>query len=879
MPEEQVPSQAGEPEPALPRGGTIGRYVVLGLVGRGGMGEVYAAYDPELDRKIAVKLLRARSSADADAAEGKGRLLREAQVIARLSHANVVVVYDVGTFGDSVFLAMEFIDGHTLAYWRHAGQRSWKDVLRVFRLAGLGLAAAHHAGLVHRDFKPDNVMVGHDGTVRVMDFGLAREIATGVGGAAAPAGGLPPVTATAASAARATAARATTLRAAAAPGSPDDQVTQVISAAGARPLADPDSPPSLDRALDSNLTPAGALLGTPAYMAPEQLAGQASDARTDQFSFCVSLYEALYDLRPFAGKTLLALMDNVAAGRVRDPPAGSAVPSWVRRVVVRGLRAAPEDRYPSMRELLSALQRDPGVVHRRWALRAGGFLLLTGLAFGASRRLQARRPPCEQGGEKLRDVWEEDGADSPRKSAIRAALGAAGQARGQRTFGAVTRILDLYVTEWTAIYAEACVATVVRGEQSAEVLDLRMSCLNGRLDALRALTNVFLRADSQVVDKAVSAAHALAPLERCSDVTILRAVVKPPDDPAARARALQLRRRLAEVKALGDAGRVSDALTRARPLVDEARALGYLPVTAEALLRLGWLNLGRPAEAETIMDQAIWSAEASGDDELFAEAASVQGFVVGYLEGHPDRAQPWLRVADAVLHRIGGHEVQRAWLLNNQGAVLVAQGRYEDGLVALGQSAALKEKLLGPDDPDVAAGLANLGVPLAKLRRFDEAMALNDRALRIYEKNGADYLELPIHLSSRGEYLNALGRFAEAEAPARRALQIWEEKAEPDNAYLGAPLTVLGLSYLGQDRPAEAVPPLERAYAVRRRLDPDPVHLGETAFALGQALWRSQGNRRRARALASEAERWYARTPDAQPGTEIRRWLRRHQVN
>jgi serine/threonine protein kinase len=161
----------------LVRGATIGRYVVLGLVGRGGMGEVYAAYDPELDRKVAVKLLRVKPGNGVSLNEGRQRTLREAQAIARLSHPNVVVVFDVGTFRDQVFIAMEFVEGNTVTYWLAAQPRSWQEVLRVFRAAGRGLIAAHEKGLVHRDFKPDNVMVSRDGEVRVMDFGLARQVA------------------------------------------------------------------------------------------------------------------------------------------------------------------------------------------------------------------------------------------------------------------------------------------------------------------------------------------------------------------------------------------------------------------------------------------------------------------------------------------------------------------------------------------------------------------------------------------------------------------------------------------------------------------------------------------------------------------------------
>src|SRR5215831_14128518 len=184
---------AGPPdgEFSLSKGASIGRYIILGVLGRGGMGEVYAAYDPELNRKIAIKLLRAR--ADAATAGGRTRLLREAQAIAQLSHPNVVVVYDVGTFQDTVFIAMEFLEGNTLGYWLQAKQRSWREILDVFLLAGRGLVAAHAAGLVHRDFKPDNVMITKTGEVRVMDFGLARDESRGEPIAAIPVEASSPV--------------------------------------------------------------------------------------------------------------------------------------------------------------------------------------------------------------------------------------------------------------------------------------------------------------------------------------------------------------------------------------------------------------------------------------------------------------------------------------------------------------------------------------------------------------------------------------------------------------------------------------------------------------------------------------------------------------
>ncbi len=553
MPPEQNHPSSNDPD-ILVRGASIGRYVVLGLVGRGGMGDVYAAYDPELDRKIAVKLLRARPSAGQSTSEGRTRLLREAQAIAKLSHPNVVVVYDVGTFEEAVFIAMEFIDGDTVRYWLNASPRDWREVLRVFVAAGRGLAAAHDAGLVHRDFKPDNVMVGSDGKVCVMDFGLARQsgvadpfaaaaAAAAVAGEVAKSGAvaLEPAVPSIADGVPWPIASGTKRPAKSAP--VDMNVTRVVPApnerksptqSAARITLDVASPTS--RALEANLTQTGAMLGTPAYMAPEQFASKPGDARTDQFSYCVALYESLYGERPFEGKSFMALMASVAKGVVRNAPEGTKVPSWVRKVILRGLLPSADARHPSMTALLDALEHDPSVAHRRWAVGATTAVLAVGMAIGAARTLQARHSPCEGGALKLADLWEPTPTTTVRKQAIHAAFVATGKGYAEKTFETVRRALDKYASAWTSTYTDACEATAVRGEQSAEVLDLRMSCLQGRLDSVKALTDLFAHADGNTVEKASAAVDGLGDLARCSDIPVLRAVVKPPDDPATKAR-------------------------------------------------------------------------------------------------------------------------------------------------------------------------------------------------------------------------------------------------------------------------------------------------------------------------------------------------------
>src|SRR5688572_8114952 len=368
----------------LARGASIGRYVVLGLVGRGGMGEVYAAYDPELDRKVAVKLLRVKPGAGVSLAEGRQRTLREAQAIARLSHPNVVVVYDVGTFEEKVFIAMEFLDGNTAGYWAQVERRTWQEVLKVYVAAGRGLAAAHDKGLVHRDFKPENVMVGRDGQVRVMDFGLARQVSE------KPAAEKPVAPVVGEGTSTMVTQRIAVNSSQSGVPQPVDGSTLVLNGVGTGLPTNDDMLTSNSAMFDHRLTRTGAMMGTPAYMAPEQFRGIATDARTDQFSFCIALYEALYGERPFAGNTLMALTTNVVNGRIREAPPNSNVPAWIRKILLRGLRVSPDERYPGTSELLDALAKNPAVARRRAAFVGSAVLLAVALGFGANQGLADR---------------------------------------------------------------------------------------------------------------------------------------------------------------------------------------------------------------------------------------------------------------------------------------------------------------------------------------------------------------------------------------------------------------------------------------------------------------------------------------------------------
>jgi serine/threonine protein kinase/class 3 adenylate cyclase len=300
-------SESPEPSQAVPGfgpGTRIGRYVIDRVLGEGGMGAVYLAKDPELDRQVAIKLLHPALSSNP---EHRTRLLREAQAMARISHPHVVAVHDVVTWEGQLFVAMEYVEGSTLRDWMRT-RRSLRQILELFRKAGEGLAAAHAAGLIHRDFKPGNVLIGVDGSVQVSDFGLAR-------------------TATA-------------------PSEPES-------------VSSPSPSPAPAALLAQELTQAGLVMGTPGYMAPEQMMLQPVDARSDQFSFCVALYETLYGQRPFKGSDSNALIEAIYARQLQPPRTRTRVHAWIHEALLRGLSAEPGERFPTMEALLSALGQDP----------------------------------------------------------------------------------------------------------------------------------------------------------------------------------------------------------------------------------------------------------------------------------------------------------------------------------------------------------------------------------------------------------------------------------------------------------------------------------------------------------------------------------------
>ena len=312
-----------------------GRYVLLDRLGQGGAGAVFAAYDSELHRRVALKFVRGRA-VEGDSGSWRARLLREAKAMARLSHTNVVTLYDVCVSSQGeVFLAMELVEGGTLTRWLRERPRGWREIVAMLCDAGEGLAAAHRAGMIHRDFKPDNVLLGADGRLRVTDFGLARSAEA-----------------------------------------PTNDVSPTQAPTGPSPLA----ATSL-----AQLTLTGSVMGTPGYMAPEQYTSPGSvDARADVFAFCATLYRALYGVKPFEGDTFEQVARSTLLGQVRRPPKGSRVPAWVGRVVTSGLATRREVRPASMDELLRVLRKEPARL--RWLVAGVAAVAIGALALGTWAR-------------------------------------------------------------------------------------------------------------------------------------------------------------------------------------------------------------------------------------------------------------------------------------------------------------------------------------------------------------------------------------------------------------------------------------------------------------------------------------------------------------
>ncbi len=779
----------------LERGACVGRYVIVEKIGMGGMGVVYRAFDPELSRLVALKMLSLPAEAvhtdPGKVSRNRARLLREAQALGQLSHPNVVTVHDVGTHENSVFIAMELVDGLTFSHWLAEKKPDLQEILSVMVAAGKGLLAAHQAGLIHRDFKPGNMIVGKDGRVRVLDFGLARL----AGNQQERAGSETP--------------------------DPD-----LVPPGSGEPSTE--SQPSRDGEtnsvqLTSSLTKVGAVIGTPGYMSPEQLHSWGLDARSDQFSFCIVLFEALYGRLPFSGSSLSRIARNISERRIKWPSQASQIPVWLKEILLRGLQPSCDDRFANMADLLKVLATDPNAAAREARRRRRRLLwstavvvlflgaLSAGVWYGMTQGVRF----CQGAEARLLGVW-----DAPARMRVKEAFMASGLAYAPDAYEQFAKLLDARAAKWVAMRTEACETTHVAGEQSEALLDLRIGCLNGKLQELRALAEVLShQLDADLVTRAVSAAAGLSPLSVCADTIALSARIPPPDDPVARRQVEDIRSKLLTVRALQNVAKFKAAQELATQAVAEAQTVGYRPVSAEALFELGLIqgSLGLYQEAGASWRSAELNADAAGYTEVRAKSLAQLVRIVGARQAKYAAAAELTIRAQAVIDSLGGDEGAEIGgsLQRSLFAIYWTRRDLANALTHARSSLALHEKALGPEHPDVAASLNNLGILLAETGEYQQAKEYYQRSLAIYGKVlGAGHPTIAQILNNLSISLLGLGEPDLALQYRQQALKILENALGSNHPAVARALSNLGQSFALEARFDQALPYFQRAVKV-----------------------------------------------------------------
>ncbi|MEM9459961.1 MAG: serine/threonine-protein kinase [Myxococcota bacterium] len=767
--------------PVRTRTGTTGsRYVVLEEIGRGGMGRVLRAYDPKLQREVALKTLHGNTLDD----QATSRLVVEARAMAKLSHPNVVSVYDVQERpGGEVVLVMEYVAGQTLRAWLRAQRRDWPVIVEVFGAAGRGLAKAHASGLLHRDFKPSNVLVADDGRVKVTDFGLAK---FGVG-----------------------------------------SIDSVSSSDAVS--ADGSSPGGSERPA---LTEAGAIMGTPRYMAPEQHRGETLTPAADQYAFCVALWEGLCGKPPFPDRAL----------NEHGPPSWPkpSTPKPIVEAIVRGLSPAPDDRWPSMDALLSALSWSPARGRYRWFWGLAGVAVLGLGGAGVYAWIQARAQRCSGAPQQLSGIWNDT-----RRAKVEASILVVGRSYATQVWERTQRELDSYTDSWIAMYTEACEATVVRGEQSPRMQDLRVQCLARAAVELEATVNTLADSGVEVTNRAHKLVGGLMPLSRCADTQALEAEVEPPMESEVEA-VEQARRYLARARSLQRAAFYEDAREQVESATQALVGVEYGPVQAELALARGQVfeRLGQYEQSKAALAYALDLALQWEQRDVVASASRVLLYVVGLrqqrpeaalllrslvlgssrghpleeaiarrfvaeaLRGHGDYAEAEIELRAALSLWLGQSRPDRlevAVLRNSLAMLLLEQGKYPQMEVEARAASSLLERVLGPEHPDVAAARGNVATALIGQGKYGQAETQMRAVRSLLERAlGPGHPDVSVVRSNLGAVLQKQGKYEEAEAEYRQTLPLMVGALDPEHPQVAELRHNLALVLQKQGKPEEA---------------------------------------------------------------------------
>ena len=760
------------------------------------MGIVYAGYDVGLDRKVALKLVQSKLVGKPKI---RDRMLREAQALARLSSPYVVQVYQVGEHDAGIYLAMEYVEGDDLRVWFKREDVGWRVLVRALCDAGRGLAAAHSAGLIHRDFKPENVLVGEDKRARVLDFGLVIE-----------------------------------------EGEDDFEESGEAPLVGAAvdhmplfstmPATDLPGAQSMSAAKSATRPRLRRVAGTPAYMSPEQHFGGAVGPYSDQFSFAITLYEALYGFRPFEGDTWKKIQEKVKRGTVPPPPANSPVPRWIHRIVLRGLSLYPEERWPSMEAMVSALEHDP----RRARLRALGLTSLVVAASAASYGIAvtqlAEETVCQGLAGELEGVW-----DGGAKRTVEEAFTATEAPFADDAWRRVETRLDAYASSWVRSRREACEASH-SGSLSDRLIEARLRCVGRRRAYFKTLVDVLGGADRAVVENAIQATASLPSIRACSDVDFLLAEEAPPDDPVTAARVEELRAQLSRAQALESTGRYEEALTIAAELRESSEALGFAPLQAEAALLEGsiYIASGRSADASEPLSEALQRALVHDLHTIAADAAAKRIFALGEGKGRFEEALAGGLVAQALVDRARADWRLSALLNNNLGGVYLLSGDQERAAESLKRTVEIIERA---DSAEPLLGVThhNLGEMYLGRGDLDAAHRHYTQAVSIMEEALGESHPMSAHpRAGLGDVALRRGALSEAEGDYRRSLELMESAYGRESLYLVQPLTGLGEVSRRSGRVAEAEVYFGRVVALSDALGVQLEYLPTSLVGLGE---------------------------------------------
>lgn len=771
----------------LKGGMRLGRYIVIEHVGAGGAGIVYRAYDSKLRREVALKQLRT----GALDARSEARLLREAQAMAQLSHPNVISVFDVESTKNGLVLAMEYVDGETLRSWMRK-DRSWREVLDAFIQAGEGLAEAHRAGLIHRDFKPTNVLMA-EGRARVMDFGLARLA-----------------------------------------------MLERTAAETGRSASSVDLGDSLE-SFSEPLTAQGMLMGTPVYMAPEQHHGEPLDPRTDQFSFCVALWEGLCSTRPFKGN--LARLEKAKDEGPPPWPKDVRVPGWLSAAVRRGLEPSAEKRWPTMDALLEHLRGRTDRHRNGWT--AGTALGMVAAGFPTAWAWQAvGADECTGARAEIEQVWTDDV-----RSKISTALVAVGQGHGEESWSRVEGRIDRWVEQWVWQHRDACEATTVRAEQSALIMDRAMICLDRAKRELEWVTSALVDLDKRSALEAVDLVDSLPSLERCGDVEALLADAPEPSDPELATEVTRRRDVLARARVLATSGRGDEAWSVLEEVLEDVESLDAPTLHVETWQVAGQIQAdrGNYEQAQSLLRRAYRLAVELDHAQASFQSALALTQVAGHQKIELSEGFVW---ADSVLglgRRIGPKGLPEALALSALGSIHQRAARYDDAVARLSESVELFEQLpeelrkqqgptltalgdtlyrqgqyeraealfersselvaehYGSRHPNVAAVYDNLGSVYSAQGKLDDALAIRLRALEIRETAlGRLHPSTGVSFHNVANVHFRLGKYDEAAEGYRRALLAWKSSLGDHHPHVAAGMQNLGNVALAQGRLEQA---------------------------------------------------------------------------